>query len=253
MSTTLGHFPPTDKVLIAYSGGKDSLVMLDLAVKAGLQVEAFHMYFLPDMDYSQHWCDFARKRWGITVREYLHWDTIELLREGVFRAEALKMRRVTIGDIEARVRKDSGFEWIGWGLKSVDSLERRGMIFSWPNGVCNTARGKVFTPIKNWNHKDVKAYLTRNGIPIPKTDDESGNRTGNGISLDPSCMHWIRREWPEDYKRILKVFPFASAQADRHEAFLAIKQQERAAKKQIAQAAKAARLAGNRGNETSKV
>ena len=52
---------------------------------------------------------------------------------------------------------------------------------------------------------------SQSAIPIPGTD---GKRS-SGISLTPESMEWLRAEWPDDYKRILKVFPYAKAQADR--------------------------------------
>jgi 3'-phosphoadenosine 5'-phosphosulfate sulfotransferase (PAPS reductase)/FAD synthetase len=45
-------FPPVEHVILGYSGGKDSLVMLDLAIEAGLQVQPFFKYFIPNMDYT---------------------------------------------------------------------------------------------------------------------------------------------------------------------------------------------------------
>jgi phosphoadenosine phosphosulfate reductase len=206
-------FPPTDRVLIGYSGGKDSIAVVDLAVKRGLHVEAFFMYFVPNMDYSAYWVEFAAKTWGIKVWQYLHWDTVTQLRAGTFRGTQLAIPPISVTDIERKARTDSGIEWIGYGMRSQDSLERRGMMASWPGGVCGDARGKIFCPLKDWSARDVKAYLSRANLPIPKVGYR--DTVGSGIDFEPETMAWLREFWPADYARILKIFPFAAAQADR--------------------------------------
>lgn len=203
--------PPVDAVLIAYSGGKDSLALVDLCVRNGKRVECFFMHFLPDMDYSRYWIEYAIRRWGVTVRSYQHWNTTYFLRRGVFRTGPdTSIPKLTIGDIERTAREDSGIEWIGYGYKKIDSLQRRGFLtHDWPDGI-NPER-KCFAPLAEWNNTEVKAYLSRRRIPIPGID---GKRS-TGISLMPTCLAWLRDEWPDDYKRVLKVFPLAEAQADR--------------------------------------
>lgn len=167
------------------------------------------MYFLPGMDYTAYWCEFAERRWAVRVRQYQHWNTAYYLRRGVFR-EPLDVASVSIGDIEYAVREDSGLDWIGYGYKKIDSLQRRGFLTKeWPRGL--NAKRKAFTLIGGWNNTEVRAYLSRQRIPIPGID---GKRS-TGISLTPECLEWLRDEWPDDYRRVLKVFPYAEAQADR--------------------------------------
>jgi 3'-phosphoadenosine 5'-phosphosulfate sulfotransferase (PAPS reductase)/FAD synthetase len=205
--------PEASAYLIAYSGGKDSLALLDLAVNSGRRVEAFFMYFLAGMDYTAHWVKFAEHRWGIRVHTFLHWNTIQWLRSGLFRHEPLQIRKLTVRHIEDAARAASGIEWIGYGYKSRDSLHRRGMINAWPGGICPvSARGKIFAPLKDWSDNDVRAYLDRNRLPQPITD---GTKRNSGIGLGPFSLEWLRAEWPDDYQRILKVFPYACAHADR--------------------------------------
>lgn len=200
---------PADAVLLGYSGGKDSLALLDLCVRAGARVEAFFMYFLPGLDYTEYWCEFARNRWGVAVRQYQHWSTTYYLRRGVFR-QAVDVPSLSIQDIEFCARKDAGVEWIGYGYKKIDSLERRAFLGrDWPGGV--NASAKKFTLLSEWNNTDVRSYLSRRRIPIPESD----GRRSSGICLTPECLAWLRAEWPDDYRRILKTFPFAAAQADR--------------------------------------
>lgn len=169
------------------------------------------MYFLPGMDYTEFWCRYAEKTFGITVHRIQHWNTSFYLRCGIFRSAPLEVPALKIGDIEYSVRALSGIEWIAYGYKSIDSLQRRGRINKWPDGIC--AERKLCAPLKDWNNSAVQAYLSRNQIKIPASVD--GRSRSSGIGLTPACLSWIREVWPEDYKRILEVFPLAEAQADR--------------------------------------
>jgi 3'-phosphoadenosine 5'-phosphosulfate sulfotransferase (PAPS reductase)/FAD synthetase len=228
----VARLPDAPAVLVAYSGGKDSLALMDLCVRAGRRVEAFFMYFLPGLDYTRHWVEFAQRRWSVTVREYQHWGITYYLRRGVFRAAPDDdCPKLTILDIERAARQDSGIEWIGYGYKKIDSLQRRGFLtHDWPGGI--NEKRKCFAPLAEWNNTEVKAYLSRRGIPCPGID---GKRS-TGISLTPECLEWLRDEWPDDYRRILKVFPYASGQADRAAEIRA----ERERRKASARAARAA-------------
>lgn len=119
-----------------------------------------------------------------------------------------------VTDIEHVARLKTGLRWIGVGYKKNDSLERRGMLTDWYKrygGPANPDRG-VYTPIDDWSHKDVREYLAEHNIVIPSIDKSGGQ---SGISTAPHSMAWMRENWPDDYQRMLKVFPYAVAQADR--------------------------------------
>ena len=203
-------FPDVEAVIVAYSGGKDSLALLDICLRAGKRVEALFMHFLPGLDYTRHWIEFAERRFQIKVRSYQHWGLSYYLRRGVFRSEPDQtVPVVNILDLEAAVRQDTGLDWIGYGYKSIDSLQRRGMMNRWPGGI--NEKRHSFAPLKGWSNGDVMAYLSRRGLPSCSID---GKRV-SGISLTPESLEYMRREWLADYRRILEVFPLAIAQADR--------------------------------------
>ena len=197
-------------VLIGYSGGKDSLAVIDLAVHAGLEVTCFYMYFLPGMEISDKICSYAENRWGIRVLQYQHWNISYYLRRAVFRSTAINVPTLSITDIECAVRQDTGLDWVLYGFKSIDSLQRRGMMNRWKNN-CDFKRC-ICAPIKDWNNTDVLAYLNRKRIMTPVSSFE---RRSSGIGLTPLCMEWLRDKFPNDYNLVLKTFPHAIAQASR--------------------------------------
>jgi phosphoadenosine phosphosulfate reductase len=218
------YFPATDRILVAYSGGKDSLVLSDLAVKRIENVGLFFMYFIAGLDYTEHWCSFAEKRWGVKIYRCLHWGTSYLLRDGVF-CNPYEAARLSLRDIEASARHHFNWPhaWVASGIRLNDSLERRGMLNSWSAGY-QLLTSRRCAPIAEFTERDVYAYLQRAKLPIP---DMGVMARSHGIDLSPLSMHWMRQTWPDDYKRILKVFPHAAGQADRYDYF---KEQRRRAK-----------------------
>lgn len=215
---------PEPAVLVAYSGGKDSLVMIDLCQRAGKRVEAFHMYFLPGMELTADICGYAERRFGIQVRQYQHWGISYYFRRGVFCEPDPDFPIIKIGDIERAAREDSGLEWISYGYKKIDSLQRRGMLSQgWPAGI--NERRKSFTLISEWTNTQIHAYLSRRNITVPGV--QNGKR-GNGMDLMPDCLAWLKREYPSDFRLLLNYFPYAEAQAERAPAVRAYRDRKRA-------------------------
>lgn len=200
--------PDTDSLLVGYSGGRDSLAVTDLCCKSGKRVVLFFMEFLPGMDYTAYWCGLAESRWKVEVRRYQHWGVSIAFRTGTFLPFPINVPRIKLADIERAVRADTGIEWIAYGYKSIDSLQRRAWMNKWSRGL--NPDKKILAPLKDWNGTDVQAYLQRRRIPAP----DQGKRV-SGIDLTPGCMEFFRREWPADYQRILRAFPLAGRQADR--------------------------------------
>ena len=214
--------PPVDSLVIAYSGGKDSLALLDLCYRelkstptpARLsKLAVFFMEFLPGLDYSDYYCGLAERRYGLRVHRYQHWGISLAFRSGVFLPFPINVPKVGLVDIERQVRSDTGIEWIAYGYKSIDSLQRRAWLNKWPDGL-NAAR-RICAPLKAWNNTDVQSYLQRRHIPVLVTSGGHGGRRVSGLDLTPGCMKYMRDTWPGDYERILRVFPYAGAQAGR--------------------------------------
>lgn len=228
------RLPATDAVLVSYSGGKDSLAVMDLCARSGKRVRGFILAFLPGLDHTAHWIEYAKSRWGVEVREYQDPKAIQWLRMGRFRSEPLDVPAITTRDIEEMAREDAGIEWIGYGHKAADCIDRRLMLKTWPNGI--SEKWRKFAPLFDWRQNDVLAYLSRNRIEIPT----AGASIMSGIGLSPRSLAWMRESWPDDYKRILKVFPHASGQADRAARIREQHQAERECRKASARAKRAA-------------
>lgn len=59
-----------ESVIVSYSDGKDSRVVMDLCVRLFRRVEAFFMYFVPGLECEQIGIAQAERRWGVKIRQY---------------------------------------------------------------------------------------------------------------------------------------------------------------------------------------
>jgi len=216
------QYPPTEAgVIVAYSGGKDSLAVLDLAVQHFRRVEAFYMAFIPGLDYSKAVTDYARTRFGVPVHEYIHHELTGYLEEGAF-CDQVEVRRLGMIDVINTCRNQTGLVWCGVGYRVQESLLQRRWLSktAWRNGAgvadaLNRQR-LLWAPIRDWTTKELIAYLRRRHIVVPGMSADKSLRP-SGIGPSARSLDYLRRCWPADYERMLAIFPWAVDQSARLE------------------------------------
>lgn len=189
--------------VVGFSGGKDSLVCLDLACRSFRRVAAYHMYFIPGLACVEVALDAARRRWGVDIVQYPHWELRRSLANGVycFNGPATDdLPQWEMADIYALARRDTGAGVVVHGAKNSDSVWRR-------RTLAGVARPDLLHPLKRWGKRDVLAYLRVRGIPVP--DAAKGNATGIGLGV--SSLLWLADKHPADFHRLCQVFPLAEA------------------------------------------
>jgi phosphoadenosine phosphosulfate reductase len=202
--------------LVALSGGKDSLVTLDLACAAFGRVEAFYLYLVAGLQTFEAPVDAAARRHGIKVHKLPHFDLPRLIKYAVLRPHvpnAASIKELRWIDVNNAMRQSTGIGWIAAGERASDSIQRR--FYTRQKDGVQPEHRRVF-PIFDWLDSDVYGYLRVRGIPIPTYGAYTQPR-GSGFSLDGAGLSWLKHANPSDYKRVLKVFPYAEAEVIRHE------------------------------------
>lgn len=198
-------------VAVSFSGGKDSLAVLDLCTRSFEHVFAFYLYFIPNLDVINERLEAARVRWNLPpVLQYPTPQLRDAVAHGTYRPPNYKKRDLpgwTHTDIYQAVRAETGATCIATGIKSADSNNRRRML-AW-----GTMATDMLYPVADWTQWDVKSYLKARGIPLPS----SSNRTMTGVSLVASDLVWLAQESPEDFAKLEAYFPFARAAVYRNE------------------------------------
>ena len=191
----------TDSVLVAFSGGKDSLAVLDLCLRHFSRVEAFHLEFVAGLDVTRERVVEPLAKLGVPCRYYPDPLAIKAVKRGVFCDPKIEYRLLTVPtDREAyeEAMADMGIGLVATGKKKADYQQRAfhmnaGRVFGWH-------------PLAEWRKRDVLSYLRVRGITPSDSHADAG-----GIDLTAASLRWLRDCYPADFARVLYWYPYAES------------------------------------------
>jgi len=205
------------RLIVGLSGGKDSLVTLDLACRAAgaeasERVLPFFMFLVRGLRCVEAGIEAAAARHRVRVVYFPHWILdrhlagANLMPHPLWRAQRQSRAPLGINDIERAARAKIGAEaFIAYGHRMDESLPRRGMLKG-RAGYLEKER-RVY-PLWNWSSKDVFAYLRARRIPLPV---QLGKGDVSGVDLTLPAMSVLKEHYPDDYARVREVFPYVDA------------------------------------------
>lgn len=205
------------EVIVSFSGGKDSLATLQICVEHFERVVPFFMYIVKGLEFQERFFRYVESRYELEILRVPDWRLGMMLRDGVFRhftKQAASIRAVRIRDVEHAIRERTGIHWVASGETVYESLSRRGMIQS-VDGIC-PRRGHIY-PVGFWRPQDVMSYLSMRDITLP-SDYRIIGAGGSFGGLRMRQIAAIKREFPDDYDKIKRLFPLINAQLVRLEA-----------------------------------
>lgn len=204
-----------DHVAVSYSGGKDSIAVLDLCHQVFPKVSAWFQYIVEGLEVEEVNIRFAERRYGLKMLRLPSPALINMMRAGYYMPKPITFRRDwKFSDVMQTVREETGAKLLAFGHRMDESLQRRGMLSE--NVPCPeySERLQKLYPLARWNAKGVYAYLQGRKIPIPVN---LGRFDTSGVSLGTDVLINLRDNYPEDYYKILKVFPFAGVKITKAE------------------------------------
>lgn len=189
-------------VIVSFSGGKDSIVVLELAKQYGKRVEAFQMELLPGLEVLAAPVREAEARYpGLKVRRFPHWLRGYFGREGVY-CFGKQAPVLNINDVYALMRHETGIDLVVTGAKKGDSLRLRGSgVHKYKNPALLAA------PIWEWRQLDVLAYMASRKLPRPPND----GRASGGVDMTAESVLFLHDRYPADYAKLHDFFTFVGA------------------------------------------
>lgn len=197
-----------EAVLVSFSGGKDSLVVLDLCSRYFRRVECFFMYLVPGLRCVEGSMKFARERYGVKILEYPHPMISDAIKNGHYCSgymTATEVPYLTQGDVYDLARRESGIELIATGMKGADNFWRRRNL--------KQSKENTIHPIKEWMHADVLAYMKARELPAPPAH----KGVSTGVCLRIPALLWLHDDFPDDFEKMEQVFPYIGAVVKRRE------------------------------------
>lgn len=200
----------TDSVIVGFSGGKDSIVTLDLCFRYFKNVKPFFMYLVPDLEFQERQLRWYEEKYDTEIIRLPHFEMSNALKYGAFRDIDYSVDLVKMNDVYAHLRQQTGIHWIAAGERAKDSIVRNAMIKN--SGSIDYKRGR-FYPVAYWSKKEILEYIKFKKLYLSPEQKQMGfsfrGLTGKELSI-------VQELYPDDYKKILKVFPFAGAAVERY-------------------------------------
>ncbi len=170
---------PSDRILLAVSGGVDSMVMLSLFVECGYDIGVAHCNFqLRGQEADEDEQMIMRKAEELGVPHYnIRFDTAAEM-EATGESVQMAARRLRYAWFDALCR-DNGYNVIAIAHHADDSVETffinllRGTGLRGLTGI-NVTNGKIIRPLLFATRKDISDYAHANKVPFR---EDSSNRS----------------------------------------------------------------------------
>lgn len=207
-----------EHAICAVSCGKDSVATLSMCCEhfGAENVRCYFMYFVPGLSFQEKYLSYLEGHFGVTISRFPHWYLPHLFKNAALRfpmPECKLPRSTKMRDIENYVRAKTGFTWITTGERTLDSMQRQAQIKKC-DGI-NPVRHRLY-PIAYWSNAAVFNYLKMKRIMLP--GDYAAMNTNHSFgSLWAEQLIGIRDNFPEDFEKVRRMFPFADAQIARYQ------------------------------------
>lgn len=203
----------TKSVIVGFSGGKESIVTLDMCFNYFENVYPFFMYICPDLSFQEKTIAWYEKHYQTEITRIPHMDVSEFFHYGSFRNPDFSFPIVSINDIYRYMRVKTDTWWIAAGERIDDSIVRRAMIKN--SSAIDVKRGR-FYPIAYWKKKEVLEYIKYHHLYL----GEDSKKLGFSFkSLWAKELFMLKQHFPDDYRKILRLYPFAGAGVKRLEEY----------------------------------
>ena len=193
------------RAIVFFSCGKDSIAMLDMIAPVFDEVVCVFMYFVPGLNHIERYLSDAAARYkNVKVVQYEHFINTTIRRNGIF-CLPQKQKILTLSDVDAQTRQDTGIQISFYGSKKNDGMNRRIMLNTYGELPIQQKTQKYY-PLADFSNKDVLSYIRTKRLPVPI---KYGTKASNGLGFNLDCFLWMRENDPADLEKIYKQYPLS--------------------------------------------
>lgn len=161
------------------------------------------MYFVEGLEHIERYIKWIKAKYPkVEFIQVPHWNLTYILRSGMYCVPNPKIKLLKLADVDLAMRLKFGIEFVFYGMKKADSMNRRLMLNTYQD---YENAGKVY-PLADWTQRDVITYMRQKGLPEPV---RYSNKASGGIGFNLDCFLWLRKNYPGDLRRIIKAFPMS--------------------------------------------
>lgn len=197
----------TDKAILFHSAtGKDSLVMLDLMSPFFKEIACVYMYTVPDLRSVTRYIKWSEARYpNAHFMQAPHFNISTWIKSGYLgMRQNEKQPILSLANITEKARAHTGIDWAFFGMKEVDSLNRRIMLRTYDDGI-NWKTRKAY-PLYAYKNKDVVRYIKEHGL-MTNMSYGGGKASSSENPASWSYLVWLRENFPDDLERVCAMYP----------------------------------------------
>lgn len=209
----------TDTVFLSFSCGKDSIGAWLECQKHFPKIVPYHLYLVPDLSFVNSSLDYYEEFFKTKIIRLPHPSLPRMLNNFVFQApeNCQIIEQAGIPDFDYLDQVEQTVEIVGYkgevwsavGVRTADSPMRRTAIVRY--GTINQKQ-KKFYPIHDWNKERLLNEMKAAKVKLP-IDYKLFGRSFDGI--DFRFLYPIKKNFPEDYEKIIAAFPLAELEIQR--------------------------------------
>jgi len=211
------------KATIGFSTGKDSVVGLDMLIKAGIEPLPIFFYQVPNLQFVENNLKIYEDYFKIKIARMPHpilYDHInhqdwqpynKAVTIGQFDLGAISFKMMT--EMYLKSNNIKGFEYDCACMKMADSINRRLLLAKKPD--IDDKEKRIYLT-KYFTKSEIFDYIKKNNIPLTKDYEIFG------ISWDGLAYHFlygIKKFYANDFEKIKEYFPLIEAEILRYKLF----------------------------------
>ncbi|TXH11975.1 MAG: hypothetical protein E6R03_13780 [Hyphomicrobiaceae bacterium] len=196
----------TPDAVVLYSGGKDSIALLDIAMRAFRSVLPLHFSPMPGLNLTRLLVSETKRIWNVDV---------ECVQDPVRLEDVCNEIYCVAGTESELAAYDYTRDEVVLALKGLKGEsycvldgQRSDEFFSRRMAMNRSPMSWRLHPLAKWKTRDVLAWLKSHKLPFYLGNPPQGK--GAVCNWDYS-LEWMRTEHAEDYKQWQKLFPFCEA------------------------------------------
>jgi hypothetical protein len=210
-----------DQVILAFSTGKDSVGAWLILRKFFRRIVPYYCYLVPDLEFVERSLRYYEDFFETRIERLPHPSLYRMLNNLVFQApenchiiEEMELPNIDYEDLHQSIIGEHGLPegtFVAQGVRMVDSLMRRISLKRY--GPINE-RKRNFFAVFDWTKAKLIEEIRAAGVGL-SVDYRLFGRSFDGI--DFRFLKPVAEEYPEDYRRILEMFPLAELEIRRRE------------------------------------
>lgn len=184
-----------EPVILSFSGGKDSIVMLDIAMRHHVKLlTVVYGQFAERIPSRESLLKHYEQRYGVQIHRRISW----------YGESARTGKPVRQRDTYAQWRREFNVSWIAEGIKPTDSIVRNALLKKADKGI-NVKMLSAY-PLYRWYDRAVMAYIRQNKLILPPEYQSNVKHDLSNMTVE--SLIWTKHNLPADYECVVTQYPW---------------------------------------------